>query len=114
MAVKVIVKLVKVKQSLFGSGQALRNPETEVLRFQDGKHINVEGQPYAPATFTPTPRNIPGTLLYYSSSQPQDHIAAERIMSPKNYIDAIGNRTLYLQAVARCLNQLRYPKYGST
>ena len=41
MAVKVIVKLVKVKQSVYGSGQALRNPGTEVPRCQDGKHMKV-------------------------------------------------------------------------
>lgn len=38
VAVKVIVKLVKAKQSPFGSGQAVRNPGTEAPRFEDCRH----------------------------------------------------------------------------
>jgi len=39
--------------------------------------------------------------------QPQGHSAAGRIMSMKNSIDTIGNRTRDLPAVAQCLKQIR-------
>jgi hypothetical protein len=44
------------------------------------------------------PGNIPGTHLYQRLSQPQDHNAAGRIMSMKNYSNTIGNRTRDLPA----------------
>jgi len=44
------------------------------------------------------PGNIPGTHLRYRLSQPQGHSAAGKIMSMKNSIDNIGNRTRELPA----------------
>jgi len=38
------------------------------------------------------PGNINGIHFRYRLSQPQDHSAAGRIMSMKNYNDTIGNR----------------------
>jgi hypothetical protein len=64
MAVKVFVKLVKVKQSLFGSGQSLRNPGTEVPKFQDGKHINVVRSALRTGRFYPHP--LPRKYSWYS------------------------------------------------
>jgi len=37
--------------------------------------------------------NIPGTYICYRLSRPQGHSTAGRIMSVKNSIDTIGNRT---------------------
>jgi hypothetical protein len=70
------------------------------LRLPDFKTISTwrwqDCQPYAPAAFTP--RNIPGTHFCYRLSQPQGHSAAGRIMSMKNSINTIGNRSRDLPA----------------
>ena len=63
---KIIVKLVKVKQSLYGSGQALRNPGTEAPRFQEGKHMKMKVVRSALRTgrlYNPTP---PRKYSWYS------------------------------------------------
>ena len=39
------------------------------------------------------PGDAPGTYFCQRLSRPQDHSAARRIMSMKNSIDTIGNRT---------------------
>ena len=77
-----------------GPGQAFRGfQEVWILIFHDNRHMKVvrlsalrNGRLYPP-------RNIPGTNLCWTLSQPQGHSAAGRIMSMKNCSDTIGNRT---------------------
>jgi hypothetical protein len=45
------------------------------------------------------PQDIPDTRFSLRLSQPQDHSAAERIMSMKNNNNPIGNRTLLGKAL---------------
>jgi hypothetical protein len=52
------------------------------------------GRLYTP----PSQGNITGTHFCYRLSQTQDHCAAGRIMSMKNYNDTIGNQTRDLPA----------------
>jgi hypothetical protein len=44
------------------------------------------------------PGNIPGTYFSWRLNRPQGHIADGRIMSMKNSIDTMGNRTRDLPA----------------
>ena len=60
--------------------------------FESGKIVSPTHRPSLP------PGNIPGTLFYYRLSQPQGHIAAERIMLMKNFKETIGNRNRDLPA----------------
>ena len=54
---------------------------------EGGKDVTPTHRPPLP------PVNTTGIHFCYSLSQPQGHSAAGRIMSMKNYIDTIGNRT---------------------
>ena len=67
--------------------------EVEAPRFTDNRHMKVvrlsalcTGRLYPPG-------NIPGIHFCWRLSQPQGYSAAGRIMSMKNSIDTIGNRT---------------------
>jgi len=78
-----------VHQSLYNPGQVLRVQER--LGFQTNRH-SVHGGTVVNPTHRPPlpPGNIPGIQRL---SWPQDHSAAGRIMSMKNSIDTIWNRT---------------------
>jgi len=72
--------------------------EVEALRFQNSQHMKVvrlsalcTGRLYPPG-------NIPGTHFCQGRSQPRGHSLAGSIMSMKNSIDTIGNRTRDLPA----------------
>jgi hypothetical protein len=87
------IKKVKVKQSRYRAGEALRVPGglgSQISRQSEhkgGKFVSPSHRPPLP------PVNIPGTHFCYRLSQPQGHSAAGRIMSIKNSNDTIGNRT---------------------
>jgi hypothetical protein len=84
---------VDKKQSRYSPGQALGVPEVEAPRFQGIRHMKVlRLSAIRTGRFYP-PGNIPGTHLYQRLCRPQGHSAAGKIMSIKNSIETIGNRT---------------------
>ena len=82
-----------VNQSRYRPGVAQRVPGSYGSKIsrqsvqEGGKVVNLTHRPHFP------PGNPPGTHFCYRLSRPQGHSAIERIMSMKNSIDNIGNRT---------------------
>ena len=88
----------QTKQSHYRPGQALRVPGGEAPKFQDNRHVNVVRSSALRTGHFYSPGNIPGTHFCWMLSQPQGQSAAGRIMSMKNSIHTIRNRTPYLLA----------------
>ena len=100
---------IKIQILHFSSLQRKNNPitsldrpwgfqEVEAPRFQDNRHMKVVR--LVTTTHRPPlpPGSIPGTHVFYRLSRPQGHSAAGRIISMKNCIDTMGNRTRDLPA----------------
>jgi hypothetical protein len=90
--------------------QALRVPggwESQILRqsaHEDSKVASPTHQPPLPLGI------IPGTHFCKGLSQPQGHCVARRIMSIKNFNDAIGNWTYDLPACSTVPQQTALPR----
>jgi hypothetical protein len=84
---------VKVKQSCYRPGQALRVQKVEDPRLLDSRHMKVVRMSALRTGRVYPPGNIPSTHFCYRLSQSQGHSATGRIMSMKSSSETIGNRT---------------------
>jgi hypothetical protein len=87
---------VKVKQSHYRPGRALRVPGvwgSQISRQSAHECGKVVSHTHRPLLF---PRNIPCTYFCFRLGRPQGYCAAGRIMSMKNSNDTIGNWNPYL------------------
>jgi hypothetical protein len=92
---------VKLKQSLYRTGEVLRVPGSKIWSqspHDSGKFVSLMHRPPL------LPENIPVAHICYRLSRPQWHSAAGRFMSMKNSNDTIGNRTRTLPLVALSIN----------
>jgi hypothetical protein len=72
--------------------------EVEVSRFQNNRYMKVVGLSNLRTGRLYPPGNIPSTHFCWRLRRPQEHRAAERIRSMKNFSDTIGYRTCDLPA----------------
>ena len=100
--------LLRVKQSHYRPGQALRVPGGRGS--QISRQSAHEGSKFVSPTHRPPlpPGNVPSIHFCYRLSQPQGSSAAGRIMSPS------GIEPATFRLVQQCLNQLRHrvPPYA--
>jgi hypothetical protein len=104
---------IRVKQSHYKPGQALRFPggwDFKILRQSAHEYCKVVSLTHRPPLL---PGNIPGTHFYKRLSWPQGHSTAGSFMSLKNSSDTIGNRTRDLPVCRAVPQSLRHlgPRY---
>ena len=98
-SVPMLLAPVRVKQSQYKPGQALRVPGgREAPRFQDNRHMKMVRLSALSTDRLYPPGNITGTHFCLRLSRPQGHSAAGRIMLMKNSNDTIGCQTRDLPA----------------
>jgi hypothetical protein len=113
--VSLLFNIIRVKQSMYSPGHALRVPGVWGYQIswqsahEDGKVVSPRHRPLL------TLRNIPGTHLCWSVSRPQGHSAAGRIKSIKISNNTIGNRTRDLPTCAAVPQSTapRVPQYST-
>jgi len=87
------LQFVTKSSPITGQDRSWGFQDFEAPRFQDSRHMKVVRLSALRTDRLYPPGNISGTHFCKRLSQPQGHSAAGRIMSMKNSIDAIGNRT---------------------
>jgi hypothetical protein len=105
-----ILCTTKKSNPITGLYRPLGGQEVEAPRFLDNRHIKVVRLSALHTGRLYPPGNIPGTDFRYRLSRPQDHSAAERIMSMKSTSDIIGNRTRDLPVCSAVPQQTAPPR----